>query len=274
VERQLSVLIVAVLIVAFQLALIGDLWLQRAGRRRAERALRVSEARRHDLAMRLIASQELERQRIARELHDDLSQKVALLAISLDLAAAQVEQAATQEMRASLQRLARQTEEIAAEIHNLSYALHPSKLQILGLASAMRSLCRGLERQLDVRVDFVHDSLPDTIDPDVSLCLYRVAQEALRNVVRHSHAREAQVRLASNAECIFLYIADSGIGFDPRVAERAGLGLVSMRERVDLLSGQLAVHASPGGGTRIGVRMPLASPMRDERAGLLAAESA
>ena len=220
-------------------------------------AARVKELNR-DLAGRLIASQEVERQRIARELHDDLSQKLALLSIDIDqLSNAQRDPAQAERW----QQLRARAGEIGSDIHELSYRLHPSKLETLGLRVAMQALCRDVSKQSGVHVAFEHGVLPDHVDPQVSLCVYRITQEALRNVVRHSQAREAQVDLACEAGRVTLHIADSGVGFDPAAAEHAGLGLLSMRERVAFLGGLLAIHSAPGLGTRIGVQIPLGEPV-------------
>jgi signal transduction histidine kinase len=212
-----------------------------------------------DLAGRLIASQETERQRIARELHDDVSQKIALLNIDIDQVAGLHEADA---VRPDLERFSRSLGVIAADIHDLSYELHPAKLQTLGLVSAIQSLCRDLEQRLSATVEFEHRLVPQVVNPDVSLCLYRVTQEALHNVARHSRAREVFVSLAFEDDQAVLKIADSGIGFDPLTAEHVGLGLASMRERVTLLEGQLTLHASRGRGTRIAVRVPLRQQAR------------
>ena len=218
----------------------------------------VTEARRaevlhRDLAGRLIASQEVERHRIARELHDDLSQKIALLNIEIDQVAEQVDAAGP---RSWLQRISSRAGEIAGDVHNLSHELHPSRLRTLGLVKAMQALCREVSKQGSIEVVFAHGPVPDSIEPDVSLCLYRITQEALHNIARHSGAHEAVVRLTSDATHLVLQIADPGVGFNAKSAHD-GLGLVSMRERAALLRGELAIHSFPGGGTRIGVRIPV-----------------
>jgi signal transduction histidine kinase len=204
-----------------------------------------------DLAGRLIASQEVERRRIARELHDDLSQKLALLMINIDQVAIRV--GAERDL---FHGLSTQAGEIASAIHNLSHELHPSKLHALGLLSALQSLCRDVSQQGGVQVAFTHGFVPKDVDGDVSLCLYRITQEALHNVARHSQARHAEVRLSAEADLLTLQVADSGVGFSVK-RQQDGLGLVSIRERVTLLRGQLAIHTFPGGGTRIGVRVPV-----------------
>jgi signal transduction histidine kinase/ABC-type uncharacterized transport system substrate-binding protein len=219
-----------------------------------------------DLAGRLIASQEVERQRVARELHDDLSQKLALLAIDIHQLSAEAPDDGRQ--REYCDQIRELAAEIASDIHQLSYRLHPSKLETMGLLAAMTSLCRDMSHQGGVRVAFTHDSVPQRVDPNVSLCLYRIAQEALHNVARHSHAREAEVRLAREDSLLTLRVADCGVGFDPQEASREGLGLISMRERVAYLRGRMVIHSAPGGGTRIGVQIPLEQPAADEASAL------
>lgn len=215
-------------------------------------AKRASELNR-DLAGRLIARQEIERQRIARDLHDDVSQRIALLNIEIDQISTHV---VSEESRVRLRTLSAQARDVATDVHRMSYALHPSWLETLGLVAALQSLCRDVSRQRDLRVAFTHASMPSTIDANVSLCLYRIVQEALHNVARHSGVREAHVSLACDHGHIALQVSDSGVGFDPRHARRAGLGLASMRERVAVLNGQLIVNAVPGAGTRITVHIP------------------
>lgn len=217
----------------------------------AKRALE----RNRDLAGRLIASQEVERQRIARELHDDLSQKLALLTIDIDRLSSDA--AFGRGHRERCQRLRELSAEIARDIHDLSYRLHPSKLETLGLLAAIKSLCRDMSEQGGLQVVFVHGSIPAGIDPNVSLCVYRIAQEALHNVARHSRARNAEVALRHESGALTLQVADSGVGFNPDEAGRAGLGLISMRERVAFLGGRLVIHSAPGGGTRLGVKITL-----------------
>jgi signal transduction histidine kinase len=141
----------------------------------------------------------------------------------------------------------------------MSYALHPSWLETLGLVAALQALCRDASKQRNLHVTFTHDSIPASVDANVSLCVYRIAQEALHNVARHSQIREARVSVTCDAGQIALQIADSGVGFDPRDGRSAGLGLASMRERVAVLKGQLAINAAPGAGTQITVHIPLGS---------------
>ena len=222
----------------------------------------VTEARREsrlvrDLAGRLIARQEAERQRIARELHDDISQRLGLLTLEIDETAAQVD---SDLWRGRLRKLSALAAEIAGDVHEISYALHPSRLRALGLIDALRSLCAETSQQRQMDVRFTHGSNPPSLDGNVSLCLYRIAQEALHNVVRHSGAREAHVTLQGDETHVALQIADSGVGFNPGQRPSDSLGIASMQERVAYLKGRLAIDAVPGSGTRISVDIPLVSP--------------
>jgi signal transduction histidine kinase len=216
-------------------------------------AKRASELNR-DLARRLIASQEVERQRLARELHDDVSQRLALLNIEIDQIAEQVNE---EPLRERVRKLSAQASEIAGDVHHMSYELHPSKLKTIGLVAALQSLCRDTSKQRNLQVAFTHRAIPAAVDANVSLCLYRIVQEALHNVARHSQARDAQVSVTCDQSHIALRIADSGVGFDPEQLPHAGLGLVSMRERAVTVKGQLTIDARPGRGTQISVRVPL-----------------
>jgi len=212
------------------------------------------------LAGRIIVSQEQERQRIARELHDDLSQKIALLNLAVDQIADDV---SSDGHRTRLEQVSSQIGEIAGDLTNVSHRLHPSRLQSLGLVESMRLLCSEISQRRQVNIEFSTAEFPTGVDPRVSLCLYRIAQEALHNIAKHSQARAASVEITRDGDDVHLQIADSGVGFDPVALDNAGLGLVSMRERVGVLKGDLVITASPGGGTRIGVRVPLIPPARE-----------
>jgi PAS domain S-box-containing protein len=209
------------------------------------------------MAGRLIVSQEAERQRIARELHDDLSQKIALLNIDVDRLARELP---FPEYRGRFEKLSAQAEAIAGGLYDLSHQLHPSRLHTLGLVESIRLLCQDVSQQSTMTVAFSEAVASEGVDPSVSLCLYRITQEALHNAVKHSQAGEASVRLERDSDTMHLEIADTGVGFDPVAADQAGLGLVSMRERVGVLKGRVAIQAVPGGGTRIHVQVPLTPP--------------
>ena len=145
--------------------------------------------------------------------------------------------------------------------------LHPSKLEQLGLAAAIRSLCKELAGGHGMRIEFTPGEPPGRVSEDAALCLYRIVQEALRNVIKHSGARLAVVELSGAADSVALRIADDGAGFDPRLVEgKGGLGLVSMRERLRLVGGEIAINSRPGAGTRIDVQVPLGPAVPDEAA--------
>ena len=222
----------------------------------SKRAIELNRA----LAGRIIVSQEQERQRIARELHDDLSQKIGLLNLEVDQIADEV---AGDIHRTRLEQVSSQIGEIAGDLTNLSHRLHPSRLQTLGLIESVRLLCSEISQRRQVNIEFSSSELPNAVDPRVSLCLYRIAQEALHNVAKHSQARDASVELTREGNEVCLQIADTGVGFDPVALEHVGLGLVSMRERVGVLKGDLVINATPGGGTHIGVRVPLMPSPRE-----------
>ena len=216
-----------------------------------EATLRASFGQIQDLAGRLIVAQETERKRLARELHDDLSQQVSLMAIEVD----QLRQTAP-DFADHRRRVADYAAGIASGVHQLSHRLHPFKLEALGLVSAVESVCVDISAQHRLAVEFRHDQVPVHLPPDVSLCLFRIVQEGLQNVVQHSEAQRASVYLSGATGCLELTITDSGSGFDTGI-KGTGLGLVSIRERVHFLGGQLAIHSAPGVGTRLDVQVPL-----------------
>jgi signal transduction histidine kinase len=161
-----------------------------------------------------------------------------------------------EQVRARLSELSSLASEIAVDVHHVSYELHPSRLRTIGLLPALEALCRETAAKHDLDITFTHNQLPQPVSSNISLPLYRIVQEALHNIVRHSRARSANVSFAAEHTQLVLQIADSGVGFDARQTQQAGLGLVSMRERVALLNGEMAVDAAPGRGTRITVRIP------------------
>jgi signal transduction histidine kinase len=234
--------------------------------RRAEGALRAGYAQIRDLAGRLIAAQEAERRRIARDLHDDLSQKLTLL--SLDIGQLAQHAPACDDLAAGVQRVSVRASEIAANVHSLSYQLHPSRLEILGLVTATQGICHDVSAQYGLSVDFEHRDVPEMVQPEVALCLYRIVQEALHNVVKHSGVREAHVSLTGNDGVLGLRIADRGVGFTADDRTHAGIGLVSMRERVSFVGGTIAIDSAPGAGTRIAISVPIAAN-RDDGPGVV-----
>jgi signal transduction histidine kinase len=205
---------------------------------------------------RLISAHEEERARLARELHDDFSQRLALLQNYIELFKLDVPDLSS-EARQPLDKLTTMVTELSSDVHHLAQQLHPARLETLGLVKSLDGLCKELSGPHKLRVDFIPTDISGQLRKDVSLCLFRITQEALRNVVKHSGATEAKVELSSNAHEIALCISDPGRGFDVEsVKGVAGLGLISMRERLRLVGGHLSIESEPSHGTRIRVRVP------------------
>jgi PAS domain S-box-containing protein len=218
-------------------------------RKRAEEALKA-------LGGRLIAAQEEERRRVARELHDDFNQRLAVLSIELEQLGQKIQKPLG--LRRSVQRLQDLTQEIAAEIHRLSYKLHPSKLDHLGLLAAVKSLCAELSEGGKLNVEFHQTGFPFALDRDTTLCLFRIAQEGLRNCVKHSKAESARVVLTRSRNVVRLVVSDNGCGFNTKTAlMEKGLGFISMKERLHILGGEMNVYSKPLHGTRLEVSVPL-----------------
>jgi PAS domain S-box-containing protein len=227
-------------------------------RHRAEEGLRQSQRELQSLSGQLLQAQETERRRIARELHDDLNQNLALLSVELDLLG-QKQPGSLDQLRLSTQELSARVKQLSSVVHNLSHQLHPAKLEQLGLVAAIRGLCKELSQSYGLAIEFTPDEALPQIPIDVALCLYRIAQEALQNVVKHSGARRAELRLFVTEGRVGLQVTDDGTGFDPSVVNaKEGLGLVSMRERLRSLDGEIAIARGPMGGTQIDVKVPLA----------------
>ena len=209
------------------------------------------------IGRRLIEAHEEERTWIGRELHDDINQRLALLAVELDQWNHRVHSA---ELNAQVRHAQERISEIAKDVQGLSHRLHSSKLEYLGLATAVNSFCRELSEQSKVEIRFNHAGIPRTLPKEVSLCLFRVSQEALQNAVKHSGARRFTVDLHGSEEAIELTVSDIGSGFEEQEAfTRHGLGLISMRERLQLVRGELSVKSKPGAGTTIHARVPFKS---------------
>ena len=207
------------------------------------------------IGRRLIEAHEAERTWIGRELHDDINQRLALLAIELDRWS---QHALTNELTELVRHARARITEIAEDVQGLSHRLHSSKLDYLGLATAAKSLCRELSEKTKVEIVFEHAGIPHTLSKEVSLCLFRVLQEGLQNAVKHSGVRSFTVDLQGTEESIELTVADFGNGFaEQEACTGHGLGLISMRERLQLVHGELSVKSQPGAGTTIRARVPL-----------------
>jgi signal transduction histidine kinase len=210
-----------------------------------------------ELTGRLIGAQDEERARIARELHDDVSQQLAVLQISVDRLRQSADGLSSDDRR-QLDTIADVTSQCASSLHQLSHRLHPETLDLLGLVDIVAGLCRQFRTQQGTNVQFVHRDVPKNLDKAVKVCLVRIVQEALRNVVTHSGVTDATVELSGHDAGIELSISDAGRGFDLDSARKVpGLGLVSMRERLRPLGGRLVVESEPLRGTRIQASVPL-----------------
>jgi PAS domain S-box-containing protein len=210
-----------------------------------------------ELSGRLIAAQEIERGRIARELHDDFSQRLALLGIGLSRLWKKRPESEEEE-RTVVRELWNRTQEISSDVHRLSHQLHSSKLQHVGLGPALMGLCEEISEKYGIQVEFTDRGVAPEIPKDVGLCLFRVTQEALSNVVKHSRAKQAQVELCKARDEIRLQIVDAGAGFDVALSHTdVGIGLIGMRERLRLVGGKLSVQSAPTRGTAILAEVPL-----------------
>lgn len=243
-----------------QTALIAGLLIQRTRRRRAEAQLRGSQRdlvtafeRNRDLSSRLLRAQESERSRIARELHDDVCQRLLLLTIELESLARVTHDAAPAAEAVSLVR------DISKSLHDLSHQLHPARLTLLGLVPALEHLRLELSRA-GITISFTHDDVPSPLEPEVMLCLFRVVQESLQNAIKYSNARTVSVHLNRGPDGLTVSVEDDGSGFEVDEAWTKGLGLASMAERVDALGGALEIRSGPGLGTRVTATIPLVVP--------------
>jgi signal transduction histidine kinase len=203
------------------------------------------------MSRKLIESQEQERTRIGRELHDDINQRIAMLAVQLE----QLRNDPS-DVQNRLQELRKQTSELSDDVQALSHELHSSKLEYLGVVSGMRSWCQEFGQRQNLVIDFKSDVF-SVVPFDIGISLFRVLQEALHNAVKHSAAKRMAVELREASNEIHLIVADPGKGFDVEAAIRGrGLGLTSMQERVRLVSGTISIESQPMSGTTVYIRVP------------------
>jgi PAS domain S-box-containing protein len=224
------------------------------------------------LAGRLIAAQEEERRRISRELHDDIGQRVSLLACELDLERAGNTGYPPAQDVAMLDRLRKELNSIATDIHVLSHELHSASLHTCGLRVALKDLCWKYSHNHHLQIDLNTEDFDAILSPDVSLCLFRVAQEALANVLKHGHTKKVLVSLARSSEKVRLTIKDFGVGFDSSTPS-AGIGLMSMRERLRICGGNLNISTAPNQGTQITAELAASSSSSPRPINLAAAAS-
>jgi len=222
-------------------------------RKRAEEAL-------SGVSLKLVEAQEQERARIGRELHDDINQRLAMLAVELEQL-----QDNPAEVRSRVPELRQQTAELSKDVQALSHELHSSKLEYLGVAAGIKSWCKDFTERQKIDIEFTSD-VSSTLPPDIGLCLFRVLQEATHNAVKYSGAKQVQVQLREDSGEIHLIVSDSGFGFDVEAAFRGkGLGLTSMQERVRLVNGTISIESKTMSGTTIHVRVPLESKQASQR---------
>jgi signal transduction histidine kinase len=244
------------LIVAALAALLIGLW----SAARARRGRRLAEEELARLGGGLLKVQEAERARIARDLHDGISQQLAVVALGLDALQRRLPELGAPR-QADVAVLAQGLRTIAADLQQITRGLHPARLEHLGLVPAVRTLGRDMEND-ELRIDVLESNWPANLPNVVALSLYRVAQEALHNAAKHSGANAVSVSFRGEGTALVLTISDSGVGFDSQGAGAfSGLGIVSMRQRLRTIGGTLAITAAPGQGTQVVARLPQRVPL-------------
>jgi signal transduction histidine kinase len=245
-HKQLILLAISAFII--QTCLIIVLLLEKRRRLRSDRTVKL-------LTMRVINISEEERRHIARELHDDIGQRLSLISSHIDLLHTQ-QKAGNLGEEHNLKEPLAELNTLILDIHELSHSLHPSKLEHLGLKIALAELCRQLSGKHNLQIDLRTDQIPATLNSDISLCFYRIAQEALNNVIRHSGANSVLLAFSRKNGRVRMQIRDSGRGFDIASAP-LGLGLTAMEERARIVDGSFALASMPGEGTTITVELAL-----------------
>jgi signal transduction histidine kinase len=226
-------------------------------RMRAEAELRRVQEQLANLPALLVQAQETERRLFASELHDDLSQK--LVALSMQVSALSKPSGESPDVTGErIHNLGQKIGKLADDVHRMSHQLHPAILDDLGLEVALRDECTSFSQRRSIPVQFEAKDVPRSLPGDIALCLFRVAQESLRNIAKHAKAKDIRVRLARRKTGLALFIEDSGDGFDVKQATgKGGLGLISMQERVRLVHGEFKIRSRPGVGTKIEVYVPI-----------------
>jgi signal transduction histidine kinase len=228
-------------------------------RKRAQTALLKYQQELRDLAARLLSIQEAETQLLARDLHDDLSQKLAALGMETSTLAKSTTES-PDSTKERIRDLGQRISALSDDVHRMSRQLHPAILDDLGLEAALREECLSFSRRSGIPAEFQTDNVPRSVPPDIALCLFRVAQESLRNIWKHANAGDVRMVLARHKADLALLIEDKGDGFHMEEARgRGGLGLISMEERVRLVNGEFSIRSDPGKGTEIEVHVPVGS---------------
>jgi signal transduction histidine kinase len=224
-----------------------------------------------DMSRNLLEAQEQERSRIGRELHDDINQRLALLSVEIQRIK-EVSPVTYGELRSRMDELGKRTSDVSGMRISMSHELHSSKLEYIGLVSAMKSFCKEFSDKHKVEIDFDSGGVRPGVPPEVSLCLFRVMQEGLHNGLKHSGVRFFEVKLQGSPTDIQLTVRDLGVGFDPELArDTQGLGLISMQERVRLVKGTISITSRSQSGTVINVRVPLSAGTQTDQAMLAGA---
>jgi len=248
-ERTKWIWITCIIIIVGLSAIAGYLQYSR-------KQLRVARDRQTELSGMLITAEENERSRLASELHDDFSQRLAVLALGLENVA-EAMPPLPQETGRQVRALLDSAAELGADLHTLSHRLHSATLERLGLATGISALCRELAAQKNVQIDFSSDAILGSAHPDVALCLFRIVQEGLQNSKKHSGTSKVQVALREQGDRLYVSVCDEGCGFDVNdLDKKRGLGVRSMKERVHFLGGKFAIHSGPGKGTAVEAWVP------------------
>jgi PAS domain S-box-containing protein len=228
-----------------------------------------AERERAELSRRLINAQEQERARLAREIHDDFSQRLEVLANELELVRRIIGES-PMEAGERLLQLQTSVAKIGVDLHGLSHRLHSSILEYLGLTPAVRSYCAAIAKQYQIQIE-VRQNVPRALPREIALCLFRIVQEGIRNVIKHSRASRVDVLLEGGDQVVSLTISDNGVGFELSSSfASGGIGIISMRERARMLGGTFDLLSQPAQGTQISVTVPIgiSAYSRDEKAGL------
>jgi signal transduction histidine kinase len=258
------------IVVSVQLFLIGGLLTQRSRLRQADATIRAREAslrcsleRTRQMTGRLINAQEAARAEIARDLHDDVSQKLAYIAIGVNNLKRATGELPDPELQKAFADLERETSKAFEGLRRMSHELHPAKLQLLGLVPTLRSHCSEIVQRQNVEVDFTSTGDIGSVDPAVAVGFFRIAQESLRNGIVHGGATHLAVTLDRIGDELELVVSDDGQGFDVGAARQdsGGLGLVTMEERANLIGGVVAVTSDVGRGTTVRMRGPATLPV-------------
>jgi signal transduction histidine kinase len=248
-ERTKWIWLTCILIIVGLSAMAGYLQFSR-------KQLRVARDKQTELSGMLIRAAETERSRLASELHDDFSQRLAVLALGLENVA-ETMPPLPQETDRQVRTLLDSATELGADLHTLSHRLHSATLERLGLATGISALCREFAAQQNVQIDFSADPILTSVHPDVALCLFRIVQEGLRNSKRHSGTTKVQVALREQGDKLYVSVRDEGCGFEVNeLDKKSGLGVRSMKERIHFLAGKFAIHSEPGKGTAIEAWVP------------------